>query len=645
MINRFMTISLYRYDVVLIMDSIKNHCRRCGAEIEISEKYRFCGNCGFPVESDDLSTPNSDDVKKASSHNSNRPLQYYCYARFVSIKADYARFQEFDGKTLFMPIRFYEKMEKNKGYYWLWVVHTNDGKVLVFPDDRDKRTKSSEFAIFASKYADDDRVVLPVKEVNSKSCLVWIGPSQFVNILRDEIDKTFNSSEIKADVPYVFDVKSISRTAGKYRIELKFVGSIKTQAIENVYKEIPDTISDVVIPKAQIARLQDDPDKNGIVEKAINGINLPNLAEFIDKKYQMHKRDKSLYIRKVNKEIRVDIDLGIKDVNGVPIKACVNKKEERDSFVLSLIGGTSPMTEMERFVYIPDWQVLCEEIASLALPEKWGYDETDKFSILKSYMKMTYYKARLDGLLYENEAGALFNTGLVDSSYDDIYCYLIRSKSVDDPFGRKWTLGFFACRGKGTEGKKLNKLFASFPSVPSYINTKCLENIFFDTSKDLFCDYQHIIQDNLERLPETFISQTLAYDRKIREWSDSRGKVAEIKDYILSKDELVKGLEDQLKSAVETATKYCKWNYKTAIPIYYHRSNNISLLLPLSVVKGSNAVDTALVVQLLPTGNYQGQTILTLEMAYMDARQICRPNSEWLTFEAIRDSVHSQDDD
>ena len=56
----------------------------------------------------------------------------------------------------------------------------------------------------------------------------------------------------------------------------------------------------------------------------------------------------------------------------------------------------------------------------------------------------------------------------------------------------------------------------------------------------------------------------------------------------------------------------------------------MSLMLPLSLEDDSH-VDIVLVVELTPAGNYQGQTILTLQQAYVDARLLCRPNSEWLT--------------
>ena len=632
----------------------KGYCHNCGSEIEISEKYRFCGNCGFPVprvvSNDSVVEDEKNDPvspQETSSSNNESTRSYNCYARYVSTSSTSSTFQEPDGTFLYLPNNKTASMGKLiKGeYYWLRVTPKEGGGKWTYPVFDDKEHVYLEYVSFASKYKQNDRLVLPVKALSPQNCMVMIGPTAFVNVPRDAIDKTYKSSEIRTNKAYFFTVKKISKNDGKVNIELEFSGSAKMRVVENLYTKIPDTISDITISYKNVELLVNDNARCEAVQQAIGPINQANLARFIDKEYQKQKQKKTLVININGRGIRIDVDLGIKDANGVPIRACVNKKKERDKFVLSLIGGTSPTSEMERFVYVPDWEKFCGEIANLALPEKWGYDEDDRFSILESYLKMTYYKARLDSLLIENDDGALFNTGLVDATFDDIYCYLKKAKSVDDPYDREWTPGFFACRGKGKDGKRLNELFAYFPPVPSYISREQIENIYFDTRKDLFCDYYHILEDNLNRLPESFVSQTLAYDSRVRTWSDQHGTIDEIKEYVLSKPDLVKGLEDQLKSAVETARKYCKWNYKTAIPIYYPRTNNISLLLPLSVVKGSSTVDTALVIQLLPNGNYQGQTILTLEMAYKDARQICRPNSEWLTLEAVKDAVHSEDED
>ena len=93
---------------------------------------------------------------------------------------------------------------------------------------------------------------------------------------------------------------------------------------------------------------------------------------------------------------------------------------------------------------------------------------------------------------------------------------------------------------------------------------------------------------------------------------------------------LFRRLRSGLEDAVDTARRRVRWNYKAAIPSYYPRDNAMSFLLPLCLLR-DNEADAALVVQLTPSGNYQGQTILTMRQAYQNARLICRPDSDWLT--------------
>ena len=55
----------------------------------------------------------------------------------------------------------------------------------------------------------------------------------------------------------------------------------------------------------------------------------------------------------------------------------------------------------------------------------------------------------------------------------------------------------------------------------------------------------------------------------------------------------------------------------------------MSLLLPLDLTDDEKP-DVALVVELVESGAYLGQTILTMNMAYNNARLISRPDSDWL---------------
>ncbi|MFQ9799863.1 MAG: DUF3825 domain-containing protein [Clostridia bacterium] len=103
----------------------------------------------------------------------------------------------------------------------------------------------------------------------------------------------------------------------------------------------------------------------------------------------------------------------------------------------------------------------------------------------------------------------------------------------------------------------------------------------------------------------------------------------ELSDRIAETPRLFNRLRNRLEDAIEMARKQVRWNYKTAIPCFFPTRNVMSLMLPLSLQDDSRA-DAALVVERTRSGNYQGQTILTLQQAYLDGRLLCRPNSEWL---------------
>ena len=81
-----------------------------------------------------------------------------------------------------------------------------------------------------------------------------------------------------------------------------------------------------------------------------------------------------------------------------------------------------------------------------------------------------------------------------------------------------------------------------------------------------------------------------------------------------------------LKGAIDTARDRVRRSYKTAIPQYYH--GQVQLLLPLCLSNPQRA-DLALVVERHSTF-YRASTCLTLDMAYNNARQIARPDRDWL---------------
>lgn len=89
-------------------------------------------------------------------------------------------------------------------------------------------------------------------------------------------------------------------------------------------------------------------------------------------------------------------------------------------------------------------------------------------------------------------------------------------------------------------------------------------------------------------------------------------------------------IKKRLETAVELATQKIRWDYATAVPAYYPENNTFGFLLPL-VLSGTTEVGAALVVSRTEGGAYQGQTILTPEMAYSNARLLRKPDATWIS--------------
>ena len=91
---------------------------------------------------------------------------------------------------------------------------------------------------------------------------------------------------------------------------------------------------------------------------------------------------------------------------------------------------------------------------------------------------------------------------------------------------------------------------------------------------------------------------------------------------------------EAVRQAVRHAEFRVEQNYKTAIPQYYwprseaEDAGKLQLLLPLCLEDVGRA-DLALSVDRVGSV-YRAATVLTLDMAYNNARLIARPDREWL---------------
>ena len=299
-----------------------------------------------------------------------------------------------------------------------------------------------------------------------------------------------------------------------------------------------------------------------------------------------------------------------------------------------------PGKQLESFAFLGSWSGFLSELAEKAVAEEWDFQDSPRrnYQILIQYIKYTFSR-----LVNENKVCissdnmfAAFNTGLVDNHYDDIYACFVPNDNADT----KWKFTGFCTAASGGLGKQLVNYFNPLPEPPTYF--KRSEDLFFDLTKQLHPDFEHIIIDNIKRLPLQFlidqffdVTEARELVEKIRDCGSGRSReraelYEQLKELLKNNNRLFIRIKNRINDSIELAKKRVRWNYKTAIPSYFPRRNSMSLMLPLGLTD-EETPDVALVVELTHSGNYQGQTILTLPQAYIDARLMCRLSSDWLS--------------
>jgi len=287
-----------------------------------------------------------------------------------------------------------------------------------------------------------------------------------------------------------------------------------------------------------------------------------------------------------------------------------------------------PNHDLYDFAYLPPERFI--ELGKLAISEDWG---GGNLPLLRNYIKYTFHRLFYEEKIFfsQDEQFAVINTGLVDPRYQSIYAYFSRNKLKIQP----WRLEQFCVAAEGFHGKNLVKSFHFLPDPANYMINP-VDIIFNVNAPPPQIDWRHVIVDNVDRLPVDFLIQAASgFEIKQCKTMD-KDELFEYKnsfeDYLSKNDFKHRSIMGMLEFALKTTLTRVRWNYKTAIPIYYPKHNKISLLLPLCLIN-ENVVDVALVVERTDSGNYQGQTIYPIDWAYTHARLIARPESDWLTSE------------
>ncbi len=249
-------------------------------------------------------------------------------------------------------------------------------------------------------------------------------------------------------------------------------------------------------------------------------------------------------------------------------------------------------SELDKLVYFPNFPEKLDQLAALAEPEEWDYKNTQTSlhkPILENYLKYTYRRLKDEEkiVIKDDGQGLIFNTGLVTNNQEEIYCLCEPDKRPNAP--ANW---HFTAWVKKSD-YQLSK-FSHLPDMAHYFDDPSL--LVLDARKDIVINVEHIVHENMHRFPEKY--------KVLGEFT----------------------LQTILKGAVDNARIRVKRSYKTAIPHCFN--NHVQLLLPLCFDSPEKA-DLALVV--INCGNfYRAATCLTIDMAYNNARQLTRPDRDWL---------------
>ena len=330
-----------------------------------------------------------------------------------------------------------------------------------------------------------------------------------------------------------------------------------------------------------------------------------------------------------------------KDESKNPPIYYVRMREKKLSFTPRVtLPENSKNLSLMQWAYFPDFPNAIQNLKELALKEKWYYkrqNPTFPYPILSNYLKFTFVR-----LLHENKISysndfAAFNTGLVNALYDPIYALFQKNKLAGK---QHWYFLNFCIAGQNREGKNLSQYFNPLPEKAKYFQSA--GDYIYECQEKPQMDWEHIILEHVDRLPIEFLNANkptgfLFEDIYKMDEYQKKEYYRKLSDAIKADSKIYRIIKMQIENALETAIKRANWNYKTAIPIYFPTKNKTSLLLPLSLLD-ENTIDVALVIEKTSAGNYIGQTILPLEMAYSDARLITRPDSDWLVAEQINEA-------
>ena len=291
--------------------------------------------------------------------------------------------------------------------------------------------------------------------------------------------------------------------------------------------------------------------------------------------------------------------------------------------------------------HLVDWAYLGHvprilgDLEKLALKERWEFVDSPAkperpFPILHHYLLHTFGRLVLEQkvLVTEDCRTAAFNTGLVDVRYEPIYALFSPNENAIP-----WRLDGFCFAGEGSLGQTLSRRFYPLPQPPHYFSEPA-ELIYDTRTGDPDIDWNHVVIDRLSRYPAKFLEDHWPADIDMLDSSkmseqEARAYWVKVGEAVKADEQLYRSIMNRVKDAVALSTKRTAWNFRTAVPSYYPKLKKMALFLPICLAS-DEMPDMALAVEKTPSGKYLGHTMLPLDWAYLNARLVCRPGSDWL---------------
>lgn len=253
-----------------------------------------------------------------------------------------------------------------------------------------------------------------------------------------------------------------------------------------------------------------------------------------------------------------------------------------------------------------------EELSQKTIPEKWSYQNHESaipHPILKSFLENTFEKLLRDTkqkklIISDDKKFALFNSGLLDKFFHDIYIILeLREEDGENTFYNPTILKSLSDLSK--RKFKYNNVLLNHPDkLPESIDFfSDITEVTFNNSLPIDRSYDkftHIIEERIDRFPPDYQTKDTT--------------------------ELARTLDNSINYAKAMA----KRNYKLVVPQYRPQTDKLQLLMPIYLGGSfSRHPDFALVLD-LEDDIYTPETILPLDAAYQNARLIAKPDDFWL---------------